>query len=80
MSAELTDKLNDVFRQVFKDDTLKLTPETTANDVDGWDSFSHITLLLAIESRFNVKLSHKEVLSFRNVGDMLACLEKKTAG
>jgi len=48
--------------------------------VDGWDSFSHVTLVLAIEARFGVRFSQKELLSFRNVGDIAACLEKKAAG
>lgn len=72
------EKLNAVFQEVFSNDTIQIKPETTANDIEGWDSFSHITLIVAIETRFNIKFSQKELLSFKNVGDLLNCIEKKT--
>lgn len=74
---EVRDKLNKVFQEVFKDESIQIKPETTANDVEGWDSFSHITLIVAIETRFNIKFTQKELLSFRNVGDLVSCIGKK---
>ena len=74
---DVRDKLNGIFREVFKDDTIQIKPEMTANDVEGWDSFSHITLITAIEIRFNIKLSLKEVMSFKNVGDLMRYIERK---
>ena len=74
---EVRDKLNGIFQEVFKDDDIEIKPETTANDVDGWDSFSHVTLIVAIETRFNIKFSLKETMSFKNVGDMMKCIERK---
>jgi len=74
---EVRDKLNGIFQEVFKDDDIEIKPETTANDVDGWDSFSHVTLIVAIETRFNIKFSLRETMSFKNVGDMMKCIERK---
>jgi acyl carrier protein len=51
----------------------------TADDVDGWDSLSHVNLNLAIEYGFNIRFSQKEILSFKNVGDLLKCIERKAA-
>jgi acyl carrier protein len=69
--------VNEVFRMVFDDDTLTVTPETTANDVDGWDSLSHVNLITAVESRFNVRFSQKELLKQRTVGDLVADIDRK---
>lgn len=74
------EKLNSIFREVFDDDGIAVGPETTANDVDGWDSLSHINLIVAVESRFNIRFGQKELLTFKNVGDMLRCIEAKIAG
>jgi acyl carrier protein len=73
------EKLNAIFREVFDDDTLEMKPEMTANDVDGWDSLSHVNLIVAVEARFNIRFSQKELLTFRNVGDLLNCIDRKTA-
>lgn len=76
---DVRDKLNRIFQEVFKDDSIQIKPETTANDIDGWDSFSHITLIVAIETRFNIVFSVKEVMAFKNVGDLIKGIEKKIA-
>jgi acyl carrier protein len=69
--------LTDVFRQVFDDPEIELTPETTANDIEGWDSLSHINLIVAVETRFNIRFKQKEVVTFKNVGDLARCVESK---
>ena len=74
---EVRDTLNRIFQEVFKDDTIQIKLETTANDVDGWDSFAHVTLILAIEARFKIKFSLKEVMSFKNTGDLIKGIERK---
>jgi acyl carrier protein len=74
---ELRDKLNEIFCEVFDDDDIKIAPEMTANDVDGWDSLSHVNLIVAIESKFNIRFSQKELLTFKNVGDLLNCIQGK---
>lgn len=74
---ELKQQLNEIFCEVFDDDDIRISEEMTANDVDGWDSLSHVNLIVTIESRFNIKFSHKELLTFRNVGDLLASIGSK---
>lgn len=74
---DVSEKLNAVFREVFDDDTLCVRDETTADDVDGWDSLSHVNLILAVETRFSIRFTQREVLTFRNVGDLRRCIESK---
>ena len=74
---ELQDKLNEIFCVVFDDDDIKITPEMTASDVDGWDSLSHVNLIVAVESKFNIRFSQKELLTFKNIGDLLICIRSK---
>jgi acyl carrier protein len=70
------DDLQQVFRRVFDEPDLLITPATTANDVDGWDSLSHVTLILAVEQRFQVRLGTKGLLAMKNVGDLLNEVQK----
>ncbi len=74
---ELQDRLNKVFREVFDEDDINITPGTTANDIDGWDSLSHVNLIVAIETKFGIRFSQKELLTFKNVGDMLNSIRSK---
>ena len=74
---ELLAKLNEIFCEVFDDDDIKIAPETTANDVDGWDSLSHVNLIVTIESKFKIRFSQKELLTFKNVGDLLNSIRSK---
>lgn len=69
--------LQEIFRQVFDDDTITLSPDLTANDIDGWDSLSHINLILAIENRFNIRFTQKELLTLSKVGDLLKAIDGK---
>ena len=69
--------LNGIFQTVFDDDTLQIQPEMTANDVDGWDSLSHINLILAIENHFKIRFNQKELLTFKNVGDLVKSIDSK---
>jgi acyl carrier protein len=66
-----------IFREVFDDQHLKIFDAMQAKDVQGWDSLTHITLIMAIEESFNVKFSTREVMGFQNVGEMLSCLRRK---
>jgi acyl carrier protein len=67
-------RLTRVFREVFDDESIELTDTTTANDIDEWDSLSHITLVLAVEREFSVRLRAAEVGSLANVGAMMRLL------
>ena len=63
--------------EVFENPDLNITPETDANDIEEWDSFNHINLILAIETEFGISLSVDEVQNFQKVGDIVSCLEQK---
>jgi acyl carrier protein len=76
-STQTYEKLTAVFRDVFDEDDLSLTPETTADDVDGWDSLTHIRLVLAVSKAFGVKFSASEIGNLKNVGEFAALIEKK---
>ena len=69
--------LNEIFCEVFDDDDIELTPEMTADDVDGWDSLSHVNLIVTIETRFKIRFTQKELLTFKNVGDLMKSIESK---
>ena len=76
-STQTYEKLTAIFRDVFDEDELSLTPETTADDVDGWDSLTHIRLVLAVSKAFGVKFSASEIGNLKNVGELAALIEKK---
>ena len=67
---EIYERLNEVFQDVFDDDSLTVTPGTTAADIEDWDSLSHITLMAAVEDEFRMKFPMKEVVEMKNVGEM----------
>lgn len=71
------DVLNDVFKEVFDDTSLTITRETTADNVDGWDSMTHILLISSIEEKFGIEFSQKEVIKFKTVGDLLDSINMK---
>ena len=75
---EIEEKLTEVFRTVFDNDDIVLTPQLTANDVDEWDSLSHINLMFAIELAFDITIDQSEIQNFANVGELMASIEKKT--
>ncbi len=67
---ELFEAINDIFRDVFDDDSLVITDETNSEDIEDWDSLEHINLVVAMEKRFNMKFNIKEVGNLKNVGEM----------
>ena len=73
------EKLTKVFQQVFDDDSIVLTPQTTANDIDDWDSLSHVNLILAVENQFNIRFTQKELLQQKNVGDLIKGIDNHSA-
>jgi acyl carrier protein len=68
--AEVMCKLQEVFQDVFDDDTIEINESTTANDIEDWDSLEHITLIGAVEKTFKMRFKMKEVSSMKNVGEM----------
>mgnify|MGYP002624789745 CR=1 FL=1 len=68
---QILQRLNKVFREVFDDDSLNITPRTTADDIEDWDSLEHITLISAVESEFRMRFKMNEVSTMKNVGEMI---------
>ena len=70
--------LEPIFREVFDDNAVVLSRETTADDIDAWDSISHMNLVLALELRFKIKFALGELKTLKNVGEMLDLINKKS--
>ena len=73
------EELKSIFEMVFDQTDLVVTPETTSNDVEGWDSMSHVTMLLAVEDHFGIEFKTFEIANLKNVGALVALVEKKLA-
>ena len=69
-TREIFERLDRVFQDVFDDDTIHVTPKTTADDIEDWDSLEHITLISAVEREFRMKFKMGEISSMKNVGEM----------
>lgn len=78
-SDDLLQQLNSIFRRVLDDEGIVMTSQTTAAEVPGWDSLSHVQLVVAVEKHFKIKFTSKEIFSFKNVGDMCDAIRKKQA-
>lgn len=74
---EVFERLNKVFKDVFDDDTITVNDNTTASDIEMWDSFEHINLVVAIEKEFNTKFNMKEIVNLHNVGEMADMIMSK---
>ena len=70
-------KVQEVFRDELEVEDLVLTDETTADDVEEWDSLSHVQLVVALEKVFGIKFTSREILSWDNVGDLVDCIVGK---
>jgi acyl carrier protein len=75
--AQIYERLAEIFQDVFDEDSIKVTPELAAKDVDGWDSLNHIRLLLAIERTFKIKFTTSEIGKLENVGDLVHLIKAK---
>ena len=71
-------RVEDVFQDVFDSDQLTIGRETTAADVEGWDSLMHVRLVIAIEKAFQVRFTSSEVAALATVGDLVDLLGRKT--
>lgn len=77
--SALLERLQEIMADVFDDDDLTITVETTADDVEDWDSLSHIRLMVAIEREFGVKFSNAEIEGLTNVGELIDLIKQKQA-
>lgn len=75
--TEILSKVQDIFRDVLDDEDIVLEDNTTAEDVEDWDSLSHIQLIKEIEKLFSIRFTSREILSWNNVGEMIDCIASK---
>jgi acyl carrier protein len=77
--AQIYDTLSNIFKDVFARNDIVLRAETSAKDVDGWDSLKQIEILVAVQERCKVKLRTKEIDSLKTVGDLAGLIAQKLA-
>ena len=75
--SEIFVTLNEIFRDVFDDDSIIVDETTTAADIDDWDSLTHINLLASVEDEFGIRFQMKDVVSMKNVGEMADLIEEE---
>ncbi len=75
--ADIYTRLNEIFQDVIGDESIALTPDTTAEDIEGWDSVTHISLIVSIETHFGIKIRTDEIETLKDVGDMVALIQAK---
>lgn len=75
----ILEELNSVFRFVFKKENIKVKPETTADDINEWNSLTHMQLIDAVEQHFQCEFSFQEVMNFKDVGDMVNTISNKVS-
>jgi len=75
--SELFDEVAEVVREVFAQDDMILAPEMTADDILGWDSFKHIELIMAVEAKFMIKLSTREIDRLNSIQDLVSTIRSK---
>lgn len=74
---EVFKTLNEVFRDVFDDESITVNDDTTADDIEDWDSLEHINLMAAVESEFGIKFSMGQIMTMKNVGEMADIILQK---
>jgi len=75
--ADIYAKLTPIFHSVFDDEDIVVTPQLTADDVDGWDSLTHIRLMLSVQKAFNVRFAAAEIVALKNVEDLVRVIREK---
>ena len=77
---EILKQVNDIFIDVLDNDKIRLTPDTSAKDIEEWDSLNHIQLIVAIEKKFKIRFNSSEINNWKNVGELCAAIEKRVNG
>ena len=76
-SESILGQLRDIMLDVFDLDDVQLTPATTADDIEEWDSLSHVRLVVAVERKFGFKLKNAEIEALKSVGDLVTLIESR---
>ncbi|MBR1799706.1 MAG: acyl carrier protein [Bacteroidales bacterium] len=74
---EIMTQVQEIFRNILDNDEITLQPTTVADDIEEWDSLTHIQLIVAIEKHFKIKFTSREIQSWKNVGEMIDCIKGK---
>ena len=74
---QILSEIENIFRDILDENDISISEDTTANDVEGWDSLTHIQIIVAIERFFKIKFSSKEILSWKNIGEMIDSITLK---
>jgi acyl carrier protein len=75
--TEIYNKLNDIFVDVLDLEEVTLTDSTTADDIEEWESLTHVQLVVAIEKAFGIKFTALEIMKWKNVGELVDCIAQK---
>lgn len=75
---EVFERLTKVFRDVFDDEGIVLTESTTADDIEDWDSFEHINLIVAVEAEFSIKIPIGKTIAMKDVGEMVDFIQESS--
>jgi acyl carrier protein len=78
-TEDISNRLTEVFRDVFDDESIVLSRDTTANDIEDWDSLAQISLLVAIDKEFSIKLDLADIKLLKNVGDIIDLIQIKVS-
>ncbi len=76
-AEEITRRLTDILKDVLDDDSIVLSRDTTAADIEGWDSLAHISIIVAVEKEFKIKFDLMDIKPLKNVGDFLDLIQRK---
>ena len=75
--VKIFEALNEIFQDVFDDESITVDETTTAEDIEDWDSLEHINLVVAVEKRFQMKFTMGEVTGMKNVGEMVDIIQMR---
>ena len=75
---KIYEKMTELFHDLFSDDSIVLSAGITAADIEGWDSFNHLSVIVAVETQFGIKMTTREIDNLKNVGDIVTVIREKT--
>ena len=74
---EILKQVNEIFKEELDNENIVLTPESVADDVEEWNSLSHVFLMVAVEKHFKIRFTSTQIQSFNNVGELVQCIKEK---